>query len=109
MIGVSQCWYALLSTDIAGGRQQSSPNRMASVHVRTISTREVHPSAARPIISFDVTQSSVWGNSFYRVLTQLAGDVFAVFISTGAERSRLLIWNWMKGNLIFVSDEISLE
>lgn len=85
-------------------RQQSSPNRMASVHVRTISTREVHPSAARPIISFDVTQSSVWGNSFYRVLTQLVGDVFAVFISTGAERSRLLIWNWMKGNLIFDSN-----
>lgn len=70
------------------------------LHIRTISTHEVHESARQPVLKFTVPSDHFIGTFVRTIILELADDMLAVFLTSGTQR--LLIWNWKEGSLITV-------
>lgn len=66
------------------------------LHVRTLSTNEVHPEAREPVLC---TQA------FYpmaSVFVQIVDDVVGVMYCIEPSTPRITIWNWKTGDLVVV-------
>ncbi|KAF8892364.1 hypothetical protein CPB84DRAFT_1783816 [Gymnopilus junonius] len=83
-------------------------NRHVRLHIRTISTIEFHPAASHGILEFDIPSDETFGNSISTALIEIAVDIVAMYITKGflSARSRVLIWNWRNGILVYDSDVI---
>ncbi|KAJ3509810.1 hypothetical protein NLJ89_g5021 [Agrocybe chaxingu] len=81
-------------------------DRRLSLHCRTISTNLAHPNATQGMPSFTVLNHPELGNELWNARLQIMDDVFAIY-SGDEDRSRLLLWNWNMGLLLFDSlDEV---
>ncbi|PPQ72003.1 hypothetical protein CVT26_007963 [Gymnopilus dilepis] len=78
-------------------------NDTARVHLRTLSTNEDHPLALHPILTYK-TYEDVFADQRGRrrhVKIRIVNDILALFIDDFW--SRLLIWNWRNGVIIYDS------
>ncbi|KAF8872599.1 hypothetical protein CPB84DRAFT_1799079 [Gymnopilus junonius] len=82
--------------------------RHVRLHIRTISTIEVHPAASHGILEFDIPSDETFGTSISTILVEIAIDIVALYITKDfySGLSRVLIWNWQTGILIYDSDII---
>ncbi|KAF8872606.1 hypothetical protein CPB84DRAFT_1799101, partial [Gymnopilus junonius] len=62
--------------------------RHVRLHIRTISTIEVHPAASHGVLEFDIPSDETFGTSISTVLVEIAIDIVALYIAKGFHSAR---------------------
>ncbi|CAA7270554.1 unnamed protein product [Cyclocybe aegerita] len=81
-----------------------SGSRRVTIHPRSISVNAAHPHSRPSPLYFDISPHPEHGNGLLKPELQLADDVFTVFIPVPGV-SRLLLWNWRAGLLVYDSSD----
>ncbi|KDR71386.1 hypothetical protein GALMADRAFT_102723 [Galerina marginata CBS 339.88] len=82
--------------------------RNVRVHIKTISTNEYHPASRQGILAFQILPDQDYGNGIQNAMLQVAYDTVALFVTKAGLpfKSRILIWNWCNGTLVYDSDQV---
>lgn len=85
---------------------EDRPPRTIRLHLRTMRANESHPLAAHAHVDYEADASDVPFSAGDDYMAQVMGDrLFLLRTDSGLARTRLVIWNWRTGELVYSAAE----